>query len=445
MTVHVTLHTSGPRNVVQVADAEAILQNFQATLARYTTDDGSALVDKLDLSGRAWPLSSLQVLEAFFEAHVVDTVRVLKIDDIIASLPTVDGLASLRWFARVFQHAPVAVLNLNDNALGTRGMAEIRPLLSNPHIRHLALDNVGISEAVVATLATILSHSSGDDPDTPGPLQLQSLSLGRNQIGIEGARSVGELLALCPHLESFSYASSRPQLAGTLALVQGLEKSEVTSLRYLNFEDCVFRGGDGEDPTQVLKTVLCRSPKLHTLLLPDCELGPAGLLLVILGIRYAKPPLTVLDLSANNAGPGGTYALGELLEYTDAPQTLQSLAFDNNEVETADVLNCVLRPVIRSPRVALRELRLEGNELEGLALQLLIDNPIPSLRALHLEENMDIGRQRAQRLQALYQTMGCVVYVDENLEIDENDDHDEEQKDDDAVDALVDSVKGLAV
>jgi hypothetical protein len=155
--------------------------------------------------------------------------------------------------------------------------------------------------------------------------------------------------------------------------------------------------------------------------------------------------LTVLDLSANNAGPGGTYALGELLEYTDAPQTLQSLAFDNNEVETADVLNCVLRPVIRSPRVALRELRLEGNELEGLALQLLIDNPIPSLRALHLEENMDIGRQRAQRLQALYQTMGCVVYVDENLEIDENDDHDEEQKDDDAVDALVDSVKGLAV
>jgi hypothetical protein len=37
------------------------------------------------------------------------------------------------------------------------------------------------------------------------------------------------------------------------------------------------------------------------------------------------------------------------------------------------------------------------------------------------------------------------VYVDENLEIDENDDHDEEQKDDDAVDALVDSVKGLAV
>mmetsp|Transcript_14961 Transcript_14961/g.33410 ORF Transcript_14961/g.33410 Transcript_14961/m.33410 type:complete len:178 (+) Transcript_14961:48-581(+) len=126
-----TLSAPGPRNKVPIEEAQTILTSWNAILSSNASANPPVTVTTLDLSCRSWSLPVLTVLEPAL-MEIAPTVRTLKIDDVIASLPTEDGFATLAFFNRVF-HPDLAEcvtdVDLSDNALGTRSLDHIGDLL----------------------------------------------------------------------------------------------------------------------------------------------------------------------------------------------------------------------------------------------------------------------------------------------------------------------------
>lgn len=186
-----------------------------------------SFVHTLDVSGRQWTVSALEAISELLD-EIAETIVIGKFNDMIAGLETVEGLATLAYLNDIFQTAPrLRELCLNDNALGTRGVAALRSLLSIG-IERLNLVNTGIAEADAATLADIVD-----------PTRLKAFAAGRNQMGAKGAHYIGSLLARRTSLEHFSYVGSQPLSEGTAALCTGLADMSSTnsSLMVLNLTD----------------------------------------------------------------------------------------------------------------------------------------------------------------------------------------------------------------
>ena len=195
MPTEITLVCGGPRDKVKLAEAQEVAARFQTEIDAAQQAHDDAIVTKVDLSCRAWPRESLECLQEVLTTHAVSTIQHLKIDDVIASLPTDEGLDSLAFFAQVFQQSPtLREINLDDNALGTRGDQVLLPLFQLPTLRTLTIENCGMSTEVAESLLTTVA-------DKP----LEVLKLGRNQMGADGAAHVEQLLQQCPTLQVFWY------------------------------------------------------------------------------------------------------------------------------------------------------------------------------------------------------------------------------------------------
>lgn len=128
----------------------------------------------MDLSGHGWNLASLKDLEPVFQ-RIKATLTDLKMNNITASLDTESDLSILEYLATTFANAPVLKsVNCNENAIGTRGIACLKPLLLKTLVTDLHFEICGLAKADGATLRSILANPSV-------PRQLQQLSLGANQ------------------------------------------------------------------------------------------------------------------------------------------------------------------------------------------------------------------------------------------------------------------------
>lgn len=401
-----TLRAGGPRTVVSVDESKKILTRFQNEIAEAKSrsdsdNEGLTVVETLDLSCRAWPRESLDVFRAFYEQEVVKTVKVLKVDDIIASLDTSRGLDSLSFFAEVFavKDSVLEVVDLNDNAIGTRGVEALKSLFTvPPKLERIYMNNCGLSEAVAETFVQIL---------TPLAPRLKSLALGRNQVGAEGARHIGEgLLSRCIALESLEYAGSRPLEKGTMALCQGLAnivqlaESGKTSLKILDLNDCNLKSGDKEDdPIHSLCKVLENSPQLTRLILRDGELEENGVTRVVDALRNSNPPLQYIDMGGNELGSAeGTESLASFIK-EELCGTIEELIVDTNELEDDGVKTLITQLVGCSQ---LKKLNLQCNEILEEGLQAILDNRIPALKQLDLRDNLDMPPDLIESAVAMY-------------------------------------------
>jgi Ran GTPase-activating protein (RanGAP) involved in mRNA processing and transport len=426
----ITLTAGGPRTRVEVAEAQEILKRFQKTRKQHEESQ----VHTLNLSCRQWPLESLQVLKPLL-TEIASQVIILKIDDIIAGLPTDDGLASLGFLAELFAGSDIKIqeMDLSDNALGTRGVKVLKPVLQCQSLSRLYLHNCGLSAEVSQTLLDMLQ---------PNAAHLTALGLGRNQMGPAGAAAVSKLLAACINLESFYYAGTRPLAEGTGHICQGLAamtkaiaaSHQTSQLQILDLDDCTFRSGDDvSDPCVALIECLEASPKLTKLILRDGELQVAGLQRVLAALLKAGVRLQVLDLGAiGEMGVDGAAAVNSYFSSNAAvARQLQEFAFDTNEL-TDEGLADLMAP-FTATECQLQKLNLAENELTGAGIRVLLDNPVKSLKEINLADNPDIPLQLANKLQAMYTT----VLVEEDLE--EGEDEEEEDAD---VDAIADQLAG---
>jgi Ran GTPase-activating protein (RanGAP) involved in mRNA processing and transport len=433
----IVLKAGGARTIVELTEANQLRERFERELKQFGE------CHTLNLSCRAWRLESLKALDQLFP-QIKTNVRVLLIDDIIASLPTEEGLACFEYLAGIFCDAPLLNrVNLNDNAIGSRGITCLRPLLTNPSVTALSLENCGLAEADGAFLKELLTTS-----DSNGR-RLLELSLSRNQMGAGGATFIGDLLGheCIAALQSFSYAGSRPLPSGTKELCRGLAKlasncgPSGTKLYTLDLNDCCV-GSDTEmdSPLVDLCKVLRNSPRLHNLILRDGEFDVFGLKMVLDALEYSNAPISVLDLGAIGelGTDGGRLIRDFLLSNGPASASIQELYLDTNELGDDGAAEIVTGIAVSCRSLSL--LDLSQNELVNI-VPLLRHNHIPSLCTLKLEDNPDLETgKELQELRGLYRE----VLVDEDLENNDNDDDDIDNGDDGIDDDLDTSVNALA-
>lgn len=406
----ILLKVGGARTVVEVEEAMQILGRFRDDLEQHGD------CHTLDLSCRAWRVDSLKVLEPIF-LQVKDTLINLKIDDIIVSLPTAEGLATFEYLAVVFSDAPALKwVNLNHNAIGSRGIASLLPLLTNTSVTTFLFENCGLAEADCASFRDLLASPSSSR-------QLQELSLSRNQMGSKGAEYIGEILgnANATGLQSFSYAGCRPMRKGTMKLCAGLKKlsencgASGTKLISLDLSDFGLGSGDeDDDPVFHLCTVLENSPNLQKLNLRDGELQISGLKLILDALQKSGAALTLLDLGAIGelGEEGGELFADFLLSMCPTSLSLQELYLDTNELGDDGVAK-VITGIAGACR-ALQVLDISENELVDVVTCLLC-NPIPTLLTLKLLENPDMETGvDFRKLLGMYKE----VTVDEDSDVD---------------------------
>ena len=404
----ILLKAGGERTVVEEAEAIEFHKRFEDELERFGE------CHTLNLSGRAWRLQSLKILEPIF-ILIKSTLRVLLIDDIIASLETKEGLECLEYLAGMFSDAAqLTRVNLNDNAIGSRGIESITPLLRNSSIVSFSLENCGLSKADGAALEKHLATDSAER-------KLKELSLGRNQMGSGGAAFIKNILENESNagLQLFSYAGSRPLSTGTKALCKGLAKiaehcgAAGTLLHTLDLNDCcVGSGKDSDDPIFDLCVALRNSPRLQKLTLRDGELNIEGLTMTLDALQASGAPLTVLDLGivGELGEDGGRVIRDYFLSNGPASASLQELYLDTNELGDEGVAE-ILAGIGVSCR-SLRVLDLNQNELVHAAT-LLRRNQITGLQKLNLVDNPDLAvDENLQLLRAMYPD----VHVDDELD-----------------------------
>ena len=440
-----TLSAPGPRILVPLSEATAILSKWTAQLDA----PNCPAITTLDLSCRAWPLETLLVLEPAL-VRIAPTVTYLKLDDIIASLETEDGFATLGFFNRIFapDKAPnLTRLDLSDNALGTRSLDVIPNLLENaPKLAELSLHNCGMSLEVAAQLSARLGGEtkSGDDGEesaggegSSGGIaeQLQALYLGRNQMGPEGAASFGKLLSQCTALRKLSYAGSRARSTGTRALMEGLLQMAkrcpdgLTQLVELDLDDCSFGTGDDDEADALIPLcgLIRSSPKLTKLILKDGGLGPEGFDLLVDALVTGKCQIRYLDVGCLDLEEDGTAALAKYIE-EHLVDTLEELHLETNLMEDAGLAK--LLPVL-AKCTKLTVLNLTENGLEEDGYRALAETKMPTLKKLIMKENCEEDVEDEEVKDAIRKMYSVVLMADDDEDTggaDEEEEEGEEEK-----------------
>lgn len=391
----ITLSARGPRELVSVEEAATILARWQQQL-----EGEDIIVNKLDLSCRVWTVPALQVLQPVLE-QIKPTLEDLVLDDIIASLPTEEGLATLEFLSEVFEDSPcLKAVYLDDNALGTRGVEKLRKILSNRYLKILSFYNDGMSlEVAQALLALLLPHAHN----------LTHLALGRNQIG-KGAEQVADLVRGCENLETFAYNGSRPLKAGSLQICKAL--ANLKNLQTLNLEDTVLGDGqEGEnDGVHHLCICLRQNPNMRKLILNDSGLKADGVSMVLEALGASRAPLEYLDLGIIDLGSEGCEYVVTYLQ--DCGASLVELHLENNELD--DDCITTLLPGLRAC-TNLQVLNLSENfDIGEDGLRRLAEERIPSLQKLLLKE-IEVDDDVLQELKNAYRR----VVLDDEQEAEE--------------------------
>ena len=104
------------------------------------------------------------------------------------------------------------------------------------------------------------------------PMSIKRLELYNNMSGDEGAIAIAEVIACCPHLEVFRWASNRSNEEGARALCTSLQQCH--AIHRLEFKDNYF----GESGGEFLSQALVEMPHLSELVLADLMIEEEGLI-----------------------------------------------------------------------------------------------------------------------------------------------------------------------
>jgi Ran GTPase-activating protein (RanGAP) involved in mRNA processing and transport len=412
-TNSITLTAGGDRNQhVTVAEAEAMVSRWTHEIAQA---GDAADVHTLDISCRVWKAETLVPLTSFLQETVVPTIKVLKTDDIIASLPTNDGLATIQSLVDIFQHATnLEALSADDNALGSRATIIMGPLLTLPKLASLSFHNCGMSTAVGQELVANYLRNRTETP-------LTHFNMGRNAMGVDGAQEVATLIAASPHLEVFQYDGSRPDKEGTRVLMEAFttmaaDRTELP-LRVLNLNDCTFGNGENpdEDSLDALIALVSKCPHLSVLDVTEGMTGPLGTPRLFTAVHGTGAQLTSLGLGGlglrEDEVEDGVEALCEFLA-SPSCANLHTLVLDTNELEdegTAQIVQCLARLALPH----LSELSLEGNMIGEDGMQALLDNNIETLTKINLFDNGEFSLEMAKDLVRLYGSNVLIRFDDD--------------------------------
>jgi Ran GTPase-activating protein (RanGAP) involved in mRNA processing and transport len=385
-TMKVILRAGGERTMVQLEEAKAMVKRFQS----FVDDNDNNIVEGVDLSCRQWKQQSLDEIKDFLQG-ISGTVRYLVLDDVIAGLMTEEGLAVTQKLADIFVTSNLLEVSLNDNALGERGLGRVESLFLKSDLQRLYLSNCGLSHYSMIQLNNYLLAD-----DHRVAKSLQELVLDKNMIGPEGAEVVASFLPHCVNLELFSYQGSRPLMAGSKHLGQGLLALATTvdepRIKHLDLNDCHFGDGMGDDQGGLvpLTKAIAKFKQLRYLDLKDSEIKVSGVTLLVEALKESKVRLTNLVLDGNELEEGGVDVLSAWL--VSQVTSLKCLHLALNELGEEGVAS-VMAPFFASRNV-LEDLSLDENLIDNSAADILLMTQLPCLKQLSLRDNSDIEEEK---------------------------------------------------
>lgn len=387
----VILRAGGERKAVEPEEARAMVQRFESLA------EGNEVVG-VDLSCRQWKQESLDVVEEFLKT-VAKTVKYLIIDDVIAGLMTEEGLSVTQKLADVFLDSDLLEVNLNDNAMGERGLGRVGSLFQNSNLQRLYLNNCGLSHYSMEQLKGYLTADDHRVCKT-----LRELVLDKNMIGEDGAEIVGSFLPFCKNLELFSYKGSRPRKEGSKYIAQGLldlvKNAEEPLIKHLDLCDCSF--GNGEDTDEggliQLTSAIAKCKQLQFLDLRDSMITATGVTRLVDAMKESKAHLVDLNLEGNDLEEEGAIILSCWL--VSQTSSMKRLNLGINDLGNAGVA-AVMVPFFASQN-AMEDLSLAENMIEDEGADAISMACFPKLKSLNLLENDDIEEEMKHKLKAVF-------------------------------------------
>lgn len=443
----IVLNNPGDRNKDRMTKeaTEKVVERWSQELKMQ--NDGSTVVETLDLQCLVYEPEGAQVICDFLRDKV-SHVRVALLNDIIATLETTDGLDVLTQFNNLLKDSPLEEVNLDDNALGTRGVTQCADILSRPTLTKISLQNVGLPAESMVDLKLALTNEIADNTSVCD--NLQEAWFYNNMSGEGGAKEQAEIIARCRALKFWKYVGCRAGEKGTQYLADGLLRmtDNWNGLEQLLLEASL--GSSEDDPLGDFCRALRKLPHLTHIMLYDCSLEHSGTKVVVRSLRHVKDQLVSLCLSQNEIT---ALTMKTLVPFVvQNCNTLKVLNLENNEL-TSVGLERLLEGIQNAQKeVVLQELLLTDNRIgsRGALALLAARHAMPHLQCLTLDDN-GIPDDIVEQLRELY---GSVLApfsddyefdydLDEDIEDDDEDDDDDEEEEDEEEEIDEDAVRAV--
>ena len=277
--------------------------------------------------------------------NLMDSLTYVDCSDIMSCIEMSLAFETLAILSETLFNKKIKYLNLDDNALGTRGIYILQSLFQNNTITDISLCNVGISTESIDLLTKNLI-----------PINIKSLKFFKNMIGDIGSSYMANLLLQCPLLENLKWASVRASGNGAVELANSL--SSLNNLKSLDLSDNTFGNEGGFALAKSLKN------------------------------KFSLESINLSDISANSS-------LNEILYSLSKLYNLKKLKLNENEIDDdSELINCLQNHVD-----SLTELHLDGNYIGDkgcLKISKLFSN-CKTLKVLNLINN-DITDKGANSL-----------------------------------------------
>ena len=406
---------------------EKVVERWSQELEKQSVNDESSFVETLDLQCLVYEPEGARVICNFLRDKV-SHVRVALLNDIIATLETTDGLDVLSQFNDLLKDSPLEQVNLDDNALGTRGVTLCADILSRPTLTKISLQNVGLPAESMIDLKVALTKESEDDTSVCD--HLQEAWFYNNMSGEGGAKEQAEIIGRCRALKFWKYMGCRAGELGTRYLAEGLLEmtNNWNGLEQLLLEASL--GSSKDDPLGPFCRALKKLPHLTHIMLYDCSLEHSGTKLVLKSLIHIKNQLVSLCLSQNEITALTMKALVPFV--VQNCNTLKTLNLENNEL-TSVGLERLLEGIRNcTEEVGLEELLLTDNRIgsRGAVVLLAAKDFMPHLRNLTLDDN-GIPDDLVERLREAYGSALAPFSDDYEFDYDLDDDIEDDEEDDD--------------
>ena len=158
------------REVVDEIKAQAFINHWTDQLRKHkatippeeTTSEEVVLCDRIQLTGKSYIAEAAKIIATFltdpFEGGppIARGIVEARLDDIIASRLTEEGLEVLQTVCDAFAGSNLVGVDLSDNAIGEQGIGACTTVLSKKTLERLALCNNGLSMETMGQVADIL-------------------------------------------------------------------------------------------------------------------------------------------------------------------------------------------------------------------------------------------------------------------------------------------------
>ena len=312
-------------------------------LTRATT-----LLDKMDTAN----LTHMRLSNKSFgdEAALVLAPKLLEckqlavadLSDIIAGRMTAVGLSVLNTISQALsQCSTLTEVDLSENALGPRGIAACRPLLSSVEsLKRLTFNNDGLSAEAMNEIRDLLLFRGSDQPTV-----LEKLHFWNNMSGDGGASAIASVVSLSPNLIDFRLSSTRCGSEGGTDLLQAL--STRSTLQHLDLSDNTF----GASTAPLLGPLVNNNFNLIVLNLADLSLENEGVVAVLasLSTTGVRKALKILDLSFSGVVDGHQVLKHFPAMVSNCPE-LTTFGFEENEIGSRGALR-IARGLLKSTKL----------------------------------------------------------------------------------------------